>query len=237
MTMNRDALVAGGVAGAAFVASAQHIWSVTVAAGNPALIAALHPLAIDGLVYIGIRSVQRGNRGAGVFALVYGAGYSLAFNAASYGGFAMHWTAMAACLPIALVAAVLIVHGGRHAPVEPVVEPLEDVEPVHAVAVVEPVMMEPAPLVQPSVLQLTPDARPVVRASTGRVSWDVAKVVHLLQDGRDVPEDVASAKNVQRVRYIVRAIQDGAADASIVQPGNRSLALVQGVRSAMKETA
>lgn len=133
MKIKRDELVAGGVALAAFLSSAQHIYAVCALAGNPGLVAAIHPLGIDGLVYIGIRAMQRGNKGAGASAIAYGALYSLAFNAASYGAFPMPTWALAACMPLAMVFAFLIVHGGHGKIVEPIEEEARVVEVIRTV--------------------------------------------------------------------------------------------------------
>lgn len=231
MKMNRDALVAGGVAGAAFIASAQHIWHVTVDAGNPGLIAALHPAAIDGLIYIGIRAVQRGQRRSGTFALFYGAAYSLAFNAASYGGFRMHWIALAACLPIALVAAVLIVHGS-HAPVA--AEP-EVVRVARELLPIVPLVHAVTP--RPSAVRV-PRQRAVHPVSGGpAIGWDLDKVVDMLQRGEAdaaiMSASGVSAKGLQRARRAVRAVAGGQTDVDIIK-GDLTAAFVAKVRKAME---
>lgn len=78
---------------------------------------------------------------------------------------------------------------------------------------------------------------PRSRTSTGRVPWDVEKVVRLVQEGRFVlASEASSPKNVQRVRNVVDAIGKGFPDDSIVRPGNISLGLVQRVRAAMEVT-
>lgn len=108
--MNRDQLVAGGVAGAAFVCSATHIYGVAVDSGNPWYVAAVHPLGLDGLVYIGMRAVANGRK-VGWLATAYGVGMSLAFNAVSYAAVAMPTWVIAMSMPIALILGVLVVHG------------------------------------------------------------------------------------------------------------------------------
>jgi hypothetical protein len=230
MKIDRDALVAGGVACAAFIASAQHIWSVTVEAGNPGVIAALHPLAIDGLIYIGIRSVQRGQRRSGGFALVYGAGYSLAFNAASYGGFRMSWVAMAACLPIALVAAVLIVHGRKHA--EPELAPAVEVREV-LVPIVPEGMRTLRLVPTPPVRVASTSTRALSNRPTSggpALSWDVDKVVDMLLKGEDV-SGLVSDKVAQRVRRVLRAASEDKMVAEISK-GDLTLTFVQRVMDA-----
>lgn len=109
----RDEIVAGIVAGGAFIASAAHIITVAVESGNHPAIAAVHAIGIDGLIYIGIRAMQRGQRLSGGAALIYGAAVSLIFNAASYGAFAMPKIVIAFTMPVALLLAVLVVHGSH----------------------------------------------------------------------------------------------------------------------------
>jgi len=107
--VNRDQIVAGGVAGAAFVCSATHIYQVAVETGNHWAVAAVHPLGLDGLIYIGMRAVSGGRRWQGWLATVYGVGMSLTFNAVSYAGVDMPAPLMAVAMPIALVLGVLVV--------------------------------------------------------------------------------------------------------------------------------
>jgi len=121
--MNRDQWVAGGVTLAAFACSAQHIYAVAVDAENPWPIALAHPLGLDGLIYIGIRAVQRGQRVAGWLATSYGVGMSLAFNRASYADEPLPTWVMALAMPAALVLAVLVVHGARDPEPAPVPMP------------------------------------------------------------------------------------------------------------------
>lgn len=117
--MNRDQWVAGGVAGAAFACSAQHIYEVALAAGNPPIIAGVHPLGIDGLIYIGMRAVSGGRKWQGWLATVYGVAASLTFNAVSYRHVQMPAWVMAVAMPLALVLGVLVV---GHGPASPVVQ-------------------------------------------------------------------------------------------------------------------
>lgn len=114
--MNRDEAVAGGVAAAAFACSAMHIYTVALDAGNPWPIAVIHPLGLDGLIYIGIRAISRSRRWRGWSATVYGAAMSLVFNAASYAHTPLPWLVMAFAMPVALLFAILVVHGAADQP-------------------------------------------------------------------------------------------------------------------------
>lgn len=105
------------MAASAFACSAMHIYSVALDAGNPWPIAVVHPLGLDGLIYIGIRAVQRGHRVTGWLGTIYGVGMSLAFNAASYADTDLPTWVMALAMPAALVLAVLVVHGSADEPV------------------------------------------------------------------------------------------------------------------------
>jgi hypothetical protein len=109
MKINWTASTASVVAGAAFLASAQHIASVAEHAGNPPFIAWIHAIGIDGLILIGINALGKA-RGAAVVAIIYGAVVSLLFNAASYGAFEMHPFALAVTMPGALVLAYITQH-------------------------------------------------------------------------------------------------------------------------------
>jgi hypothetical protein len=210
--IDRDALAAGGVATAAFIASAQHIWHVTQLAGNPAAIAALHPLALDGLLYVGIRGIQRGQRGWGTVALLYGAAYSLWFNAASYQAVQMPKLVLAACLPIAFVLAILIVHGQHkvEAP-EPVVREVEVIKEVQVEKIVH-VYPELLPIIPPVRLSLS--NRPT--SGGPALSWDVDKVVDMVLKGEDVSA-LVSDKIAQRVRRVLRAAAEDKVAAEITK--------------------
>lgn len=113
---NRDQVVAAGVALSAFAGSAAHIYSVARDAGNPEIIAALHPAGLDGLIYIGIRGIGRGRKVAGWLATGYGVVASLTFNAVSYAHVPMPAWVMAVAMPVALVLAVLVVGHGADEP-------------------------------------------------------------------------------------------------------------------------
>lgn len=235
----RDEIVAAGVALSAFAASAQHIFHVTAAAGNPDLVAALHPAGIDGLIYIGIRAMQRGDRRSGGFAVAYGAAYSLAFNAASYGGFVMPVWALAACMPLAMFFAFLIVHGGhKKAPktVERIVEVVKEVQVLPKLLPIAP--LQPiAPVRIPS--QPVPSA--VAAASTRQAAWDVEKAVAMILAGNTSPEILevvdVHAKTLQRTRRVVKMLQSGMSPEAIVSEVKPpiSLAGVERIQAAMAD--
>lgn len=159
--MNRDQLVAGGVAGAAFACSASHIFTVAEASGNPWFIAGVHPIGLDGLIYIGMRAVSNGRRGPGWLATIYGVAMSLTFNVVSYAHVAMPAWLMAMAMPVALVLGVLVVgHGpaGHAAEVDTdahAVQPVVQAAPVSGFSLVdmlpEPVVSSPATFRVPAV--------------------------------------------------------------------------------------
>lgn len=128
--MKRDEMVAAGVAVAAFACSAAHIYSVAEAYGNHWTIAALHPLGIDGLIYVGLRNLKRAPL-AGWTAAAYGATMSLAFNAASYADVVLWWPVMAGAMPLAMLLAFVVIHAGNKTP--------ERVQVDHSVPVVDQV--------------------------------------------------------------------------------------------------
>lgn len=107
---------------AAFVASGGHIYQVAVDMGNHPLIALVHAVGLDGLVYIGIGAFKT-SRVRGVIAVVYGGLMSLAFNWASYTtGTLPGWT-IAASMPVSLVLAVVVAGAGDKAKTVPAVVP------------------------------------------------------------------------------------------------------------------
>lgn len=234
----RDEIVAGGVAISAFAASAQHIFHVTAEAGNPSIVAALHPAGIDGLIYIGIRAMQRGNRWAGAAAVFYGAAYSLAFNASSYGAFEMPKYLLAACMPLAMFFAFLIVHGGhKAAAVERVVELVKEIEVLPKLLPIVPLQREAAPVRIPT----APLPLPVATASTRAAAWDVEKVVAMILEGKtstEITEVVdVHAKTLQRTRRVVKMLQAGMSPEAIVSEVRPpiSLAGVQRIQAAMAD--
>jgi hypothetical protein len=239
----REEIVAAGVALSAFAASAQHIFHVTEQAGNPALVAALHPAGIDGLIYIGIRAMQRGNRRAGGFAIAYGAAYSLAFNAASYGGFVMPVWALAACMPLAMFAAFLIVHGGHAAApaVQVVTETVERVvEVLPQLLPIAPFQPHPVPSQEESAAPL-PLPKSVAAADRRVARWDVEKAVAMILDGRTDAEimDVVAVteKPLQRTKRCVRMLQSGMDASTVATTIPLSLAHVQRVQAAMQDAS
>lgn len=205
----RDEIVAGGVALSAFAASAQHIYHVTEAAGNPAIVAALHPAGIDGLIYIGIRAMQRGQKVSGGLTIAYGASYSLAFNAYSYshGTATMPVWALAACMPLAMFFAFLIVHAGHK--VAPAVEIVERIVEV----IKAPALLPIVPLA-PKVIAAAP-AKPkaVAQASNRVASWDVEKAVALALDGKtnhEIAETLqVGYKSIQKTTRCVEMLRAG----------------------------
>ncbi len=216
----REEFVAAGVALSAFAASAQHIYHVTEAAGNPAIVAALHPAGIDGLIYIGIRAMQRGNKKPGMFAIAYGAAYSLAFNAASYGGFVMPVWALAACMPLAMFAAFLIVHGGHKVAevAEAVTETVERIVEVTKPRELLPILDACLVLVPAAPRAIAAPATKALPASVARASnrvaaWDVEKAVAMILAGSALKEimDVVAVtyKPLQRTAKCVKLLQSG----------------------------
>jgi hypothetical protein len=233
----RDEIVAGGVAVAAFAASAQHIFHVCAVAGNPPLVAALHPAGIDGLIYIGIRAMQGGNKRAGGFAIAYGAVYSLAFNAASYGGLKMPVWALAACMPLAMFFAFLIVHAAP----KPAAEPAPEVVAGPAseiVAEAEQITMDAVTYIpRPSE---TRTGRTDGTDGRGRVAkWDVEKAIRLMDEGRTNAEIASTLgdvgeKPVQRTRRALGLVRSSdATDAEIADTCGLSAVHVARVRAAV----
>lgn len=221
----REEIVAAGVALSAFAASAQHIYHVTEAAGNPSIVAALHPAGIDGLIYIGIRAMQRGNKRAGGFAIAYGAAYSLAFNAASYGGFVMPVWALAACMPLAMFAAFLIVHGGHKVvqAAETITETVEVIREVVKERELLPildaclVLPTPAPVRIPSIpVQRAALPAPVATTSGRVATWDVEKAVAMVLDGK-TNNEIAEVLgvNYKSIQKTARCVQMLKADVDV----------------------
>lgn len=228
--MKRNEIVAAGVAGAAFIGSAQHIWEVTHDAGNHPLVAALHPLALDGLIYIGISAMGAGRKRSGAFTIAVGAGYSLAFNAASYGGFTMPAWALAACLPVAMMLSFLMVHAKKA--VEEIQERVVEVEKIVEVPVEVIKYVEiPTPTTPRPRRRVLPDA-PVSGARAA--AWDVEAVVDAIVTGTDVDMDKVSVKNLQRTKRIVRLITEGGTDEDVAATVKLSAAHVARVRAAME---
>lgn len=95
-----------------------------------------------------------------------------------------------------------------------------------------------SPWTTPSTLSVPRPPRPSNAPTSGgpAVQWDVAKVVRLLQEGRtdtDITEATSvSAKNLQRVRRVVRAVAGGA-DLLDVAKGDITPKFAQSIISAM----
>lgn len=200
--MNRDQLVAGGVAMAAFACSAQHIYTVALDSGNPVVIAAVHPLGLDGLIYIGMRAVQSGRRWQGWLATTYGIVMSLTFNGVSYAHVPMPAWVMAVAMPLALVLAVLVV--GHEVRDKTVDSPAPVSRPRVRVPAVVPVVSHPdVPVVVP---QVSGVPSPVVPMSRGK-DWDRDKARTLLSEGRPRAEIAelcgVSTKTISRLADIV----------------------------------
>jgi len=223
--------IAGIVAGAAFIASAGHIMTV-VSESNPWWISPVYPIGIDGLIYVGIRSVQSGRRFAGLVALLIGAFYSLAFNLDAEGAVAMDARLIASSMPVCMFASFLIEATGRTKDVpEKVVEKTTRVYP--EMLPIVPLAPKPKP-------RTVPAPKPRTNAGTrGRAAaWDVEKAVRLLMDGRtdsDVLEmvDGLTAKPWQRTKRAVRLIQDGRTDAEVASTSGVSVLHAGRVRDAI----
>lgn len=194
--MNRDQLVAGGVAIAAFACSATHIYTVAKASGNIAPIAAVHPIGLDGLIYIGMRAVSNGRRWQGWLATIYGVAMSLTFNAVSYAGVGMPAAVMAVAMPLALVLGVLVVGHERVTVAEPVPVIPAKVSRARTAAVPAPVADVPA--VTREAIAAVPDVTDDDRA---------VKVRAMLAEGRD-KADVAATMGIS-VRTLNRWLSQG----------------------------
>lgn len=237
----RDEIVAFGVALSAFAASAQHIYHVTEAAGNPAFVAALHPAGIDGLIYIGIRAMQQGRRVAGGLAVAYGAVYSLTFNGFSYAdGAHMPVPLLAACMPLAMFLAFLIVHSGHKAPAVPEVV-TETVERIVEV-VKAPALLPIVPFI-PAAAPVRPALPIKVATTSARVAkWDVEKAVAMMLAGQTDAEildvvDGLQPKTLQRTRRCYTMLAAGASPEDVSAAIPLSLAHVLRVRDAMTPDA
>lgn len=247
---------AGIVAGASFIASAGHIVHV-VSATNPIGFALVYPVGIDGLLYVGIRAVQTGRRVAGIFAILIGAIYSLAFNAHAEGALTMPKLMIASSMPVCMVVAFVIEGTAKKA---------ADIEPAPQVitktvapALLPIVPFAPKPVAAPTVVPVASrhggtnfvkvDAPKVEtkkdekrtdapKATGGRVaSWDVEKAVRLLADGRTDVEilslvDGLTAKPWQRTKRAAKLIASGGTDAEIATTCGVSVAHVARIRKA-----
>jgi hypothetical protein len=224
----RDEIAAGIVAGSAFIASATHIVTVAVEAGNFVAVAAVHAIGIDGLIYIGIRAMQRGNKRAGIAALLYGAAVSLVFNAASYGAFEMPKIVIAFTMPVAMLLAFLVVHSG-HGTKDSTRDSAEDTEAtrthVHldiqrdTVRTPRPHTTVQATTVQPETSTpvtgtvVQPERKAITRRPAAR-DWDRDRAIEMLATGtlthaQIAAEVGASTKSIQRLR---KALTEGSTE-------------------------
>lgn len=240
------------VAGAAFLASAGHIVSV-VKETNHLLFALAYPIGIDGLIYVGIRSMQRGQYGRGAVALLIGAIYSLAFNAHAENALTMPKLMIASAMPVAMFAAFIIEHSGAKAEeieqapaapqiitqtveVEKIVTVLPDLLPI--------VPLAPKPVAKPKPVRAIETKKDETRTDApkpvgaGRVAaWDVEKAVRLLADGRTDVEilslvDGLTAKPWQRTKRAAKLIASDQTDAQIATTCGVSVAHVARIRKA-----
>jgi len=259
-TSKRDEIVAGGVAGAAFFASAAHIVSV-VHETNHLAFSLVYPLGIDGLIYVGIRAVQQGRKKAGFAAILVGALYSLAFNAHAEGAFTMSKLLVAASMPIAMLVSFAIVHTGHKveeipAPVAtPIAVPVAKPIPARVSYPVRPALVRPAtaflpivPKAAPVRIKATVPVRPTptrpaitVRPSTtGRtIAWDVRVAVELMDEGRtndEIGTKVGTApKQIQRARRVLGFVRTTAmtdTDIHATITGALSLPVIAAIREA-----
>ena len=201
------------VAGASFVASAGHIVTV-VSESNPWFMALAYPIGIDGLIFVGIRAIQTGRKFAGLFALLVGGFFSLAFNAHAEHALVMPAWMIAASMPVCMLTAFAIEATAKkeeeiEAPAIPTetewdrmqerVEARYRLEHAQAMAEIRAQAQdlaakyaEPKPAPEPVKVPSTTDApkpvrpeRPAIEGRTTRqAAWDVEKAVRLLMDGR-----------------------------------------------------
>lgn len=202
--MNRDQLVAGGVAAAAFACSATHIYTVAKASGNAAIIAAVHPIGLDGLIYIGMRAVSSGRRWQGWLATTYGVAMSLTFNAVSYAHVSMPAAVMAVAMPLALVLGVLVVGHGQPVQVD---TPVDTPAPA-ATAVPATVPSRPAAVAVPVAATvppkaITPAPRKVI--STPVAAAALAMALRLVDEGMTTGE--ADAKTAAEYGLSTRTLR------------------------------
>lgn len=244
---------AGIVAGAAFIASAGHIVSV-VDETNPILFALAYPIGIDGLIFVGIRSIQSRRPWAGALALLIGTIYSLAFNGHAEKAFEMHSMMIASSMPICMFAAFIIEATAKTAEEIAVLTPAPIAAPVPVPVVQAPPVsrwigagarytLPIVPLSAPAPIKVRATvSRPAAKAVAGRTdvpaieaagriaAWDVEKAVRLIADGR-TNEEIAStvgtnAKAVQRTKRAIKIMQADAslADADVSEMMNRDVA-------------
>jgi hypothetical protein len=244
---------AGIVAGAAFIASAGHIVSV-VSETNPIWFALAYPIGIDGLIYVGIRSLQEKRFLSGTIALLIGAVYSLAFNAHAEGALVMPALMIASSMPVAMFAAFLIeAFGAKDADIEAPAAAPQIITKTVAPALLPIAPFAPKPVAAPKVIAVaSPAGRTVFvkadvaktdapKTSGRKATWDVEKTVGLIEDGRTDADvlgtvDGLTAKPLQRTKRAVRLLTEDASqtDAEIASTVGQSAAHIARVRAAMK---
>lgn len=232
--MNRDSLVASGVAGAAFFASAAHIVEV-VSETNHVAFALVYPLAIDGMIYIGIRALQSGRKFAGFSAIFTGAAYSLLFNAHAENAITMNPLLIAASMPIALLVSFIVVHTGHKTEEKAEVKEVEKIVEIEKIVTVAPKLLPivpaaPKPTVVPTMNRRggttfvkadAPEPAPVRTSTAGRkAKWDVEEAVRLLTDGRTDAEVMDASgvtdKPLQRTKRVIRLLSDTTDSAEMI---------------------
>lgn len=188
-----NTLVAGGVAGAAFLSSASHIFQVAKEAGNWEPIAALHAVGIDGLIFVGLRNIKT-HPVAGWLATGFGVVVSLGYNLASYGkgGMQPMELLLALTMPVAMLLGFVVIHAthrrDKAKDTDPVVPakatprrvPVSQGQPVNV-----PPPRVPVPAVVPAVVP-APVVPPAIEGTVtrGPKDWDKDKARTLLAEGR-----------------------------------------------------
>lgn len=224
------------VAGAAFIGSAGHIMSV-VSETNPWFITPVYPIGIDGLLYVGMKYRRSF---AGIFALVIGTAYSLAFNGHAEGALDMPKLMIASSLPVCMLMAFVI-----EAIAHTETKPPKTVE-IEKIVYAYPELLPIVPPTPVKINRTDVDGRTDVDVPRGRTdgrgriaAWDVEKAVRLLMDGRtdvDVLQavDGLTEKPWQRTKRCVRMINEGADDAMISATVKVSATHVARIREAMQ---
>lgn len=243
MKITKSPTAAGVVTAASFAASAAHIFTV-VAETNSPYVAWVYPIGIDGLIFVGLRAMQTGRKFVGAVALGIGATYSLLFNGHAEGALVMPAWLIAAAMPVAFFAAVLIETTAAKAeeieeiPAAPVV-PVRDetewdrmeervetrlraehalhMETMKAEYAAKFAAIEQAPAAAPVAAPVKVKAITDGRTSAGRAaSWDVEKAVALIEDGRTDADvmDVVDGLTPKPLQRTKRAVRLLIEDAS-----------------------
>jgi hypothetical protein len=230
MKLNGTKITASIVAGAAFLASGNHIATVAHEAGNPMVVAWIHAIGIDGLILIGINALGTARRAA-VASIIYGAIVSLIFNAASYGAFEMPAFALAVTMPGALVLAYITQHsatGHKSTDTEDNhrdtatrtsvrLDVQRDTVPVPSAPSVQATTVHPstsAAIVVPfeegvPVAEAPPARKAITRTPSTRGGWDVAKATELVKTtdlgNAEIGAQVGTSyKTIQRLRSQIK---------------------------------